>query len=145
MYRKKILSNWCGRRGEWSRRMIQRGSLLKQLFTLITLMKHLISQRVLQADGVWPLLVPSSTRILFHSHPIVAFLDSSSPTLLPRHYPILRPPPRHAHSFALAKAARLIIYSYVSTENPPAVPTLITAPRLGLFTPVGSYLCVLPG
>lgn len=71
--------------------------------------------------------------------------DSSSPTLLPRHPPIPRPPPRHVHSFALAKAARLIIYSYVSTENPPAVPTLITAPRLGLFTPVGSYLCVLPG
>lgn len=36
------------------RRMIHCVSLLSRLFTLITLMKHLISPRVLQDDGVWP-------------------------------------------------------------------------------------------
>lgn len=46
-----------------SRLMIQRGSLLTQLFALITLMKHLISPRVLQAAGVWPISAPSLTRI----------------------------------------------------------------------------------
>lgn len=67
------------------RLMIQRGSLLTQLFALITLMKHLISPRVLQAAGVWPISAPSLTRISRRTPPSIPshpprFTRSSSPS-----------------------------------------------------------------
>lgn len=53
------------RTGGLDQRMIYCGSLLEQLFTLIILMKHLISPRVLQTAGFvcGPILIPLLTRI----------------------------------------------------------------------------------
>lgn len=112
-----------------SRLMIQRGSLLTQLFALITLMKHLISPRVLQAAGVWPISAPSLTRI-------------SLPSTLPSPHLFLRISSNARDPFLSFHFHPSLVLLFPPSPTTPRCP-LITALRLGPFTPVTLVATVL--
>lgn len=106
------------RRTEQDRLMIQRGSLLTQLFALITLMKHLISPRVLQAAGVWPISAPSLTRISLPRFPSTLLLSTVF---------LLRISRNARGSLVLSLSSIFPYYYFLLLPRC----SLITAPRLG--------------
>ena len=113
-------------RGEWQQgareRMIHRGSLLRQLFTLITLMKHLISPRVLQAGGVWPVRPLTSGSPPRPTPSLI--IPPPPPLFIPRILPTGR------RTNAAAPRARKPVCTCARTGDRPLLPG---APRVRLY------------
>lgn len=130
--------------------MIHRGSLLTQLFALITLMKHLISPRVLQAarcvaylrfvvDEDFSPLFPCGTPLTPSPSP-----SSLLPPLTTRHFTLVSAGPRRGTRRTPLVLSLSSVFGLLFSRSP-TLPrrSLITAARLGPFTPVCSWRCSL--